>query len=270
MVEVIKGDVSGEAINQMPNPMAIFGWLGQHVVLIIFALLLVGMAIILFIILKKFEDERKARDDPIYEYYKNVVIACQGQADQNRIINNYSLKNILVFGLPIFRNEHSARILDYTNRLLGFYRGHFISQDGNLNFLVYKNKSFGIMEQRFVIRCPIQINLKTSNNQKNSNIIDLKSFIGEYANGDYKINCCSVEKVSYFWVPVFIDNDMKPIDLRSKLNKSIVDIGYSQMVSRVLALGSKQVEKAMLHNPNLKFKQMEPEKTKAESNNDED
>ncbi len=41
------------------------------------------------------------------------------------------------------------------------------------------------------------------------------------------------------------------------------------MMSRVMATGSQMVEKAMMHNPHVKFAQLSPEKTQAEKVEDQ-
>ena len=72
--------------------------------------------------------------------------------DKKRIRKKYRFINLLWLGIPFKWKEHSAKILDMKDDLIGYYRGHYESADGTINFLAYKNATLGIFEELFVIK----------------------------------------------------------------------------------------------------------------------
>jgi len=256
--------------------MGIFQAIAQNWGYIVLAIFIVILAIILWVILKKWEDERKERDDPVYEGYQNLIRDCRLNADKKKIRLNYRLVNLLWFGIPLARKEHSAKIVNYTNSFLGWYRGHCHSQDGYFNILAYKTKFFFFIEECFLIRCAMQSKIKVADGldregrvKTKIKVMDYKAWLGELANGDIKIKCTDLQKLSYFRYPVYLEADGTIIDMRRELKEDIIDLGHDQMLARVLATGSQMVEKAMLHNPNVKYAQLSPEKTKVEQETQE-
>lgn len=264
MVEVVQNPTAGVIAESSPTDF--FHYIINNIGYLILAIILIGLTIGIIYIIRRWEEERQERDDPIYQNYKNIIRGCISQADISRIKKTWSPVNLFWFGLPFIKNEHSNKVVDYSNNLIGFYRGHMYSQDGCLNFLVYRTK-FLFFEQKFIVKCPYNLKISVvdpKTKKKIKKTLNFNDYIIEVQNKDYKILCSNLEKLSYWWYPVYIAKNKEIVDLRNHMNEGLVEISNSELISRVLSLGGKQVEKAMLHNPELKFKQMEPQKTKHE------
>lgn len=263
------GDISGA-----------FTWVFDNLWLIIIFVIIIALAIIIYMMMKNWEEERQERDEPIFQAYKNKIRDCNLNANLKKINNKYSLKNLFFLGIPIIRKEHSAKIVNYQNELLGYYRGHAYSPDGFLELLLYKTKSFFIIEDLFLLRVPHVIKREfleetDKKDKKGKNIVkkevfylDFRKWYEELNNGDIRLICTNFSQESYFRYPNFIEQSGKSIDLRSIMHASLSDMSSDVMISRVLNTGSVNVEKAMLHNPNLKYNQMSPQKTIAEIEQD--
>ena len=279
MVEVVHQTTS-EVIR---SPFEIFSYLGQNWGLILVSIICIILTFLLIYRFNSREDERHERDDPVYQGFRNLKRDCILGRNDKKIRKTYSLMNLLWLGFPLKKNEHSNVIVDYRDKLLGYYRGESFSQDGYFNILAYKRKFLLFFETVFLIRCPLSIDRKYYERDKVTKKyihdekgkvrekirkIDLKKFIGELSNGDIKIRCTGLEKLSYFNYPVYVDSLNDILDFRKDIQDDVVDLGYNQMLSRVLTTGSSMVEKAMLHNPNVKYNQLSPEKTKAEVQQD--
>lgn len=244
-------------------------------------LIIMIFGIAIYYILKSREEERKERDDVTYEDFKNTTRDCQLQRRPKLIRKKWSPINLLWLGLPIIKTDYSAKIVNYTNDILGYYRGETTKMDSTYNILCYKFKWFIFIEQQFLIKCPMKITVKmqkvdplTNKVLKDSKgqpiteekIMDFSKFIDHQINGDIKISCTHLERVGYYRVPVYVTKDKEVLDIREYLGEKLMHSAYSSMLNKVLATGSKQVEKAMLHNPWLVYEQKAPEKTKAEKN----
>jgi len=282
MAQVVT-EINNNAVNQsQEGMMGFFNFLIAYWGYFAFAILVIILGIIIFFIIKKWEEERQERDDPIYQGFKNTMRDCLLQIDNTKIRKSYNLINLLWLGIPIVKNEHSSRILDFKNQLVGYYRGHTSSMDGYLNLRCYKSKVFIFFEDYFLIKCPLYLDLVVQKRDANKEIVKdadgkplttkkvvhLEHNIDYLPNGDIKLNMTSLQKISYFRYPVYLSDSNLMIDYRKELQEDIVDIGYDQMMSRVLATGSQMVEKAMLHNPYVKSEQLSPQKTKTEQQQD--
>jgi hypothetical protein len=270
MVQVVQQTVA----QVPPESTSLLAGFGANIGTILLVLIVAGLGFGIYFVIKNWNEERKERDDPIYQNYKNVLRACNLQKDNSRIRVSYSLWNLLWFGIPFKKIEQSNKIVDYSNNLIGYYRGHIKTQDGSLNLVVYKYKSWlGLVEDIFVIKCPLKLKIRVPLTEKDPGfgktdfrieVVDLKHQIRILSNKDFRINCANLEKLSYWYIPAYISEDEAILDLRSYVNGDFVEMSSSEMVSRVLSTGHKNVEKAMLHNPELKFQQLAPEKTKHE------
>ena len=276
-------EVNNQATQQAPDGITGFiQFLANSWGYFVFAIIIIIGGIIIYFILKKMEEERNERDDPIYQAYKNTMRDCELQQDPAKVKRTYKLINLLFMGLPIFKNEHSARILDFKNNVVGYYRGHTHCMDGYLNLRCYKTKIFLFFEDHFLIKCPLYLDIKVNKTDELGNImkdedgkkltttkvVHLEKNIEYFSNGDIRINMASLQKISYFRYPVYLADSNLMVDYRMELQEDIINIGYDQMMSRVLATGSQMVEKAMLHNPHVKTEQLAPLKTKVEQQAD--
>ena len=275
MVEVIKAPVVGGE----DGALSFLGWIWTNIWLIVIAIICIVLAFVIYYLFKRMEEERHERDDPVYERYKNYMRDCELNADKSKIRKNYSLVNLLWLGIPLVKKEHSSRIIGMSGELFGFYRGHSWSQDGYYILLCYKEKSFIFFESRFLIKVPYKVMVTVKKLDKISGepmldinkrpiplrqIIDYSKFMDEFPNGDIRLWSPSLQKISYFRYPVFVDKDKNLIDMRGMIGTNIIEDSQTAMLGRILSTGSTMVEKAMLHNPNVKYNQLSPEKTKVE------
>jgi len=242
------------------------------------------LGIIVYYLVMKLEEERKERDDVVYATFKDVKRDCTLHADSKKIKRTWSMINLLWFGLPFVKHEHSAKILNFRGDMLGWYRGETCKQEGTINFLAYKERFFFFFEDTYVIKMPKNISLsidkKIYNKQtkkyefekdakgvivKERVPVNFDNFITYLPNGDIQIWCISLEKIGYYSVPVLLDKNNCTLDFREELGHRIIDSSYNTMLQRVLSEGTKMVEKAIQHNPYLLYEQKSPEKTKEES-----
>lgn len=294
MVEVVTkpadspmGSVTG-SINGIVNFISI-NWPWFLVVGIIIIL-----AIVIITLLNKIEEERKERDEPGYQLYKTVKMACDLNKDDKQIRKSFNPATLPLIFFPIFgwflmfviKKEHSARLVDYRGNLIGFYRGDFISMDNSWNFLVYKDKWLIFFEKTFVIKAPLGFTLKKVRKDKEGKIeyqpdkktpiydtryMSLRDYIRKLPNGDYQIECTSIEPIGiYYKCPVYIVRESgEYIDYKKLIEGAITDNTYELMTTRLLNVAAKQMEKAATFSPDLQHRKQAPQKTKEEESLDQ-
>lgn len=248
----------------------VFGFFSKAWKFMLFGAIILIFGMIVYYLFKKLEDERKERDEPGYQVYKALKKTCMMQADQRRIRKSWSLINILWFGLPLIKKEHSTKFLDMSNKVLGYYRGEAFTMDNTINYLGYKRKFFIFFEETFIMKIPQIIKAKRKDkktDEEKTDIIDLTGYIKELPNGDLKINCVGMERLGlYYYCPVFvIDEKHGKLDYRKVMEGSIVDTTYQTMVQRIVNVQAKMMEKATLTNPGVQAQRLGAEKTKEES-----
>ena len=260
-----------------------FNWLIAYWWVWVLALVIIILGIVIWVILAKWEEERKERDDTIYQAYKNLLRDTELNRDKKKIQKGWSPINLLWLGLPLVKTEHSAKIINYTNELIGYYRGHLYTQDGYLNILAYKEKFFIFFEKRFLIRCPLFVKFNFQKKDEKGKLIededgklktgfkilDYRKWVFWIHRRDLKLIAYGLEKHSYFRYPVYLESTGQMIDLRKETGEDLMEISYNELNSRILSDGARAVEKAMEHNPNVVYEQKIPEKTSTEKK-DED
>ena len=252
------------------------------------------LAVVIFYLLNKLEDERKERDEPGYQLFKTVKMACELNADKSLIRQSFNPATLPLIFLPIFgwilmfiiKKEHSAKVVDYENNLFGYYRGSYISQDNTWNFLLYKSKWLLFFEQTFVLKCPLNVKFKRQVKDEHGKVkmspdgktviledqeVSFRQYITRLPNGDFKLNATAMEQIGmYYKCPVYIIEDKNAIvDLRKYLEGAIVDNTYQIMTTRLLNTAAKQMEKGMMFSPDLQFRKQAPMKTKEEEQLDQ-
>lgn len=264
-VQVVEepGAVPVGALNQ------IFGFFSKAWKWMLVAVIIFILGIVIYYLFKKLDDERKERDEPGYQVYKAIKKTCLMQADKRRIRKSWSLVNLLWFGFPIIKKEHSCKFLDVSNRILGYYRGESHSMDNSINYLVYKSKYFIFFEESFVIKVPRILKFKRKDvrtGEEKPEVINLMHLIKELPNGDFKIYCTGLERLGlYYYCPVFIIDDKHGVlDYRKVMEGAIVDTTYQAMVQRIVNVQARMMEKATLTNPQLQYQRLGGEKTKEE------
>lgn len=248
--------------------------------LLLASIVVLIVGIIAYYVFVKREEEAKERDEPGYALFKNVKQSAKLNADKKKIIKRYSFFNLLWFGLPLKWNEHSAKILNMTNELMGYYRGDFISMDSTLNILLYKKKYWVFFEDDYILKIPLEIKMNIPDGNKKDDkgkiktkqqIINLRDQIARLPNHDMKINCVNLERVGqYYYVPVFPIRENKGVlDVRKLVEGAVIDSTNQQMIQRLLNTGAKQMEVMAKFNPYLKYEQSAPEKTQEEKKVDD-
>lgn len=252
------------------------------------------LAVVIFYLLNKLEDERKERDEPGYQLFKTVKMACELNADTSLIRKSFNPATLPLIFLPIFgwilmaiiKKEHSAKIVDYQNALLGYYRGAYISQDNTWNFLIYKERWLLFFEKSFVLKCPLGVKFKKQMKDDKGKTkvssdgktvlyedeeVSFRPYITRLPNGDFKIHATGMEQVGmYYKCPVYIIEDKNEVvDLRKFLEGAIIDNTYQIMTTRLLNTAAKQMEKGMMFSPDLQFRKQAPMKTKEEEQLDQ-
>jgi hypothetical protein len=263
-------------------------FLGSAWPYLLIGIIIIILAIVIFYLLKKLEDERKERDEPGFQLYKNVKAACDLNCDRRLIRKSFNPVMLLWLLIPplfwlmfVFKKEHSAKIVDYQGNLFGWYRGDYVAMDNSWHFLVYKTKSWLIIEDLFVIKVPMGFDVKKVKKDENGKTlmesdgktpqyetrrVDLREFIQKLPNGDIKLQATSIERLGiYYMCPVFImpvTGDI--VDYRKLIDGAITDNTYQLMTTRLLNMGARQMEKGMLFNPSVQANRLSPEKTKEE------
>jgi len=261
-------------------------------------IVIIVLFIVIYILFIKKEEADKERDEPGYQLYKATKASCELNANPKFIRRTWNWKTLIWFVPPltpffwltfIIKNEHSIKVLNHREELIGYYRGHCKSMDGTINYLLYKKKSFIFFEDLFILKIPLQFKIKKKvrrldkNNKpeldaKKNYLYDLKEvkiplneFLKNMPNKDVRLQATSVEKIGiYYYCPVFyLGDETTVMDYRTLMDGAIVDNTYQIMTTRLLNIGAKQAEKAMLHNPDLLFSKMKPEKTAEEEKIDQ-
>lgn len=242
-------------------------------VLLLFVIIF-GLAVAVYWIYKIKVENDKKRDNSAYHTAMNLRDSATMQAKAEWINCGYSLKNLLVLGLPIWRNEHSARIIDTDRNIIGYYRGHTKTQEGNVLFILYKTRSwFGFVEDRFMLYCPLNMKFNdVSVKNKDGSFNKVGDFASELIMWDVArdntimISCSTVTKQGmYYFVPnyVFIVNGKQAhLDLTVEIAKDISKKNFIVQLESDYSNMSRAMGKAIEINPQLRFDQKKPEKEK--------
>ena len=281
MVDVVveqqatSGGTVGGAFNILGQIWQIFITMLPYLIVIT---IIVVLGIIIYYLFLKREEEQREKDEPAYYMYKQTIRNCNTNKNDKYIKKTWRLINLLWFGIPLAKKECSMQIRDMDNHLIGYYRGESYEMDNSWNLMLYKEKFFFFWETTFILKIPLHIHTKSVEiNEQGIKIekkyqINLMRRVKRLPNGNIKIYCSSIQKVSmYYYCPVFIvDNDRGFLDYRKALEGTIVDNTYQVMVTRLLNTGSQQMEKSMMFNPYLQYAQKAPQKTKEEKKLDGD
>ena len=261
---------------------------------ILVAAVIIILAVVIFYLLNRLDEERKERDEPGYQLFKTVKMACELNADKSLIRKSFNPATLPLIFLPIIgwilmciiKKEHSAKVVDYQNNFMGYYRGSYVSQDNTMNFLLYKDKWLFFFEQTFVLKCPLGVKfrkqlkddkgmVKMASDGKSAlyedKEVSFRSYIMRLPNGDFKIHATAMEQIGmYYKCPVYIMEDSNEVvDVRKFLEGAIVDNTYQVMTTRFLNTAAKQMEKGMMFSPDLQFRKQAPMKTKEEEELDQ-
>ena len=282
MVEVVNTAISSPIQESVGMVQELFTFVHTALPWLVFGLLLVGLGVLAWYLFKKLDEERKERDEPGYALYLSTMHTCRMQARKEYINVKWKPSSLWlifvpfgVFFIPFMKSEHSVKLISMTNELIGYYRGEFTGQDNTKTFLLYKDKSFGFIEDTFLMKIPLsfridteKVNEKTKKKTKVTTYIDMKQYIKQLPNKDIKLdNCIGMERVGqYYFVPNYVTESGGVLDYRKLMEGAIVDNTWQLHSQRLLNVAAKQMEKAIVLNPHLKYDQSAPEKTKEEKN----
>lgn len=285
MAEIVQnaapsGNVGG-AWNAFLNILVNYWW-----VLLLFGLL-IGVIIVAFVIWKKKEENDRRRDSAVYATAMNLYEATAHNAKPEWIRNYYSLWNLLWFGIPFKRIEHSVRLVDRDRNVLGFYRGHAYTQDGDLVFLAYKNKIWlGLVEDKFLLYCPMKIRHPVMKQVKTKGKVELEQLKDKNGNpvfnyqelpknfiiydtekgNEIRISCNTITKQgNYYHFPNYVfatENSERHLDLTEHISSTIAKVNYLVQLENAYGDMSRSMGRAVEVNPYLRIKQKEPEKEK--------
>jgi hypothetical protein len=278
MVEVVRETAQKTATE---NPSMITG-IFHNLPMIIFVLLVIGLIIAIIVIVRKKAEDDKRRDYPIYDKYCYDMETCGIKADPSWMDCKWSPINLLWLGIPFIWKEHSAKIRDKDEKVIGWYRGHSVTQDGYMNFLIYSSRKWLIFENKYLIKCPYTIEYleKVVDNKTKEPIfledgktfktkkmkLDFRQYIKfkHNYNNDILIYCFNLEADNYYMYPVYVSENHEPIDLRQLNNENVVELGQGIMLAKVFEDGARMAKKGMEHNAQANYEQAKPQKTAKE------
>lgn len=254
----------------------------------------VGLGIAVYYLYKNNEELYKERDEPGYQDYKQKITACMLNSDPKKVQKRYSWVNLLWFGIPFKMNENSARIHDWNNNLIMYYRGELKTSDGYQIYFGYKSKSWIFFEDRFMLKFPLRVKyiknldeLEKERVTKRQETIDYKKakydtvecgvntghlrFLpSEQEWRQLRLRSVGIEKFALWWfTPVFFEETIyKSLDWRKILENSVSDNTFQIMNQRNLQISSTATEEMAKINPNLQYQVKAPQKTATEEKDD--
>jgi hypothetical protein len=247
--------------------------------------LFIGLILLIYFLWMKNEEADKRRDSSVYATAVNLAESSKINARKEWIRKRYSLWNLLWFGIPFKYIEHSLQVRDARNQLLGYYRGHTMTQSGDHVFRLYKKKIFlGLMEDIFLLYCPTWVQVPRKD--KEGNVIIGKSGVTQYEvkplpksiiefdmkGKEITIRCNTIQKMGdYYFFPNYVlitPDGEHHLDLTKTIQEDIAKQNFIVTVERAYSDMSRAVGRASELNPWLRYSQKEPEKEKEISEDD--
>lgn len=264
------------------NPIFLF------VLLIILILIVI---VIFWMARQKKEDAFKERDDVNYAVYKRSLRDCLHNAYQKWINRTYSLANILVLGIPLFWKEHSLRVIDINDTLLGYYRGHKVTEKGETIYCLYKTKRFFILENLFLLRCmdtwTYENKIEEENPKTKKKEIKLTTEVRTFENfyewlpknvnkslySALKIQCDGISEDAYFHIPNYLrksgDKGLIAMDLRPEFRFNTKEYTMNEQYWRSITDLSRNIDESARSNPAIAQGRYKAEKTEEEKRIDD-
>lgn len=284
MAEVVQ---TVNAADAMSGVKQIFTWISGAWPWMLAAIIIIILGIVIYYLMQKIEEEKRYRDEPGYQVYKQLIRSTSLNASEQKIRKTWSPKYLLWFLFPplfwvafIMKAEHSNKIVDWQGKLIGYYRGEQKGMDGTMTYQVYKDKSFFFFENEYLIKFPLIISFavplkneageiqrdKFGKQLTSKKTFNMSDRIKELPNGDIQLWCTGIEKIGlYYYCPDFIlDKETSTLDLRKYTEGLVMDNTYQLMVTRLQNVGAKQMEAMAMWNPQVQAARKMPEKTKEE------
>lgn len=256
-------------------------WLLDHFFLIAM-LVIFGVTItLIFVFYYMNNEEKKEQEDMLYREYKNSIRTIKKNKDPKMYTTKYSMFNIMLLGLPIFHYKVGRKIYDQKDRFVGFYDGMFTDMLGNVNLLLWKDKTFGIVKNDFVLRIPTkayvmrdETHLIKDNKTKAKNSIGDETYYIQTIELDknlimfseidktIKIKMINYIKNDYYYYPVFEDDKGQTLDLTESINVMNQISSSNNLLTQVIKESGKNVIGMAKTNTELVYEQRKPEKVK--------
>lgn len=263
------------------------------VFLFIFAIIVIAIVIIVFFVMKsKKEDSLRERDDINYALYKQALRSSLQNQNTDWIKKTYSLKNLLILGIPLFWNEHSLQVYDINRVRIGWYRGHTVTSLGETIFCLYKKKTWFIFDDLFLVRT-----MNTHNYIIRKEILDKKGQpTGKYTETEQLVNfnalyewlpqnvptrfktelhiqCDGISQDGYFNIPNYLRKDLSgkiiSDDLKPLFHKNLIEYTREEQLLRSITDLSRNIDESARSNPHVAIGRHRIEKTEEEVRRDE-
>lgn len=271
------------------------------IIFIIFLLVIILIVVILYPNIRK-EEELKERDDTVYATFKAIMRQTIKNKNKDHINKRYSLRNLLILGIPLWWNEHSMRFIDLNRNILGWYRGDTVMQSGETFYAYYKTKKWFFFENIELMRCPNthtwefkepiyeevwQGEGKNKKKVKTQNIIGYNTRIEEKdfsilyevlpntTSGrperntkEIQIQCFGLSEDNYFTIPNFVrkfeNGKIVSMDIRPELQEKLREYTLKKQFDRHLADANRYMDEAGRINPHNSVGRFSAEKTEEE------
>jgi hypothetical protein len=244
--------------------------------------LLIGALVLAYVIWQAKQENDRRRDSSVYATAMNIREGCTTNATPEWIINKYSYWNLLWLGIPFKMNEHSVRIVDIDRNIIGFYRGHTTTQDGDIVYLLYKTKFLlGLIEDKFLLYCPKNIRLPEIDKKgmplltpEGKQILEYKKLPADLITEDVKmgneirIKCKTIMKHgNYYYFPSYIiilpNGEQQHINMINDIAHYVAKTNYIMQLETGYSDMSRAMGKAAEINSELRFRQKSPEREKS-------
>lgn len=275
---------TGDYIQAITQIVTSYWWL-----FLLIALLIAAVVIIFMIKSAKDENDRR-RDSAVYATAMNIHESASQNIKQSWVSTKWSWWNLVWLGIPFIMKEYSVKLVDIDRNLIGWYRGHTKTQNGDVVFRYYKTKSWlGLVEDKQLLYCPAKITKPRMETRKINGVDvevqvrdgstgkpivdyvplpdDMISFADIIKGNEIVIKCNTVLKQgNYYRFPnyVIVDRDGKQhhIDLSFYLAEFVARTNFIVTLENGFADMSRSMGEAANLNPVAKVIQKLPEKEK--------
>jgi len=265
---------------------------GFVVLIVILIILGIGVAVFIYMKMQR-ENALKEKDDTIYAQYKSHLRTSVQNVRQEWIKQTGSLWNILFLGIPLIKKEHSLKVVDLNNNMIGYYRGQTITHKKETIYCLYKTKTWFFFENLFLLRCINSFNyqnrvpkLDNKGNEikgeyelvtKDVSIDKFYKFLPLEADKRYKkvleIQCYGVEEERYYFTPSYVTIDEKGLeriaDFRPEFRHNLKDYSVDEQYRRFVSESGRAVDGAVRTNPHVQANKHWIEKTEEEVRRDD-
>jgi len=281
---VSQASSQGATLNIQQGFSDAFAMMGNPVVWIfLFFFMILVLLVVFYVRYLQNNDINKEREDVVYATYKKHMRSCKHMPNNFWINVKWSFKNIFFFCLPVFIKDYSLKIVDKEDNLIGRYRGHFLTPQGETIWAITRRRKFLILDDIELLRTintftyTIQSTKKGVPETKTIDYNPLYTFYPESTDKrnykSMKIQCYGIEESQYYLVPRYIEKDgeskEKLLDLTGIENENLRAYTTEEQLKRLMADSNKYMDEVGRMNPTNTFKRFEGEKTEEEIKRDD-